>query len=509
MLQVRISDEPEDVLRVISALAEHLNELPCGPGLAQNLKRIVTDGSYRLVIGDDGRGGPLSVAGVITFFLQPMAETNVLAVEAMWFRDDELEAQLPVWRMLVTFSQKLEFGGVCVSPKSTNAANAFRQLTELATLDSCPITIGSLALQKVGNPSPVHSAFSEDLIADKLFFSVPVVIVNTRKVQIELDGREYVGSGPMYRGEGRLSFLPHWECADLDALAAVHFTKGFYARPRELPARSAAPFGGTIAEQLLHQGYIGQGAVSLSTSFDVAASYATHAGQRQEALVFVVDSEALARHTHIFDAMATLSAACPWIPPETWGPLRRVVKALWTDLGAAGHFLQRCYEDSFERARIGVGSFAPAPNLNSYLSERASAKLRTAKVKDTELENVYRAFNEFAEFALQRIGSVDELHMDSVGGYEVETHRVDPMAYFEVFARILDALRAARPDAEPGWDTTPFGYIAKTARDYECFAAGTVPGKFIIEARVVDRLGRPVHGRSVLTNPQYSGRAQA
>lgn len=105
---------------------------------------------------------------------------------------------------------------------------------------------------------------------------------------------------------------------------------------------------------------------------------------------------------------------------------------------------------------------------------------------------MHNVFEEFAEYAQQRIGSVDDLHADSQGGYTVETHRVGPMAYFEVFARIVDALRAERPDAEPGWDTTPMGYIAKTARDDECFAAGSVPGEFIVEACVVDCMGRPV-----------------
>jgi hypothetical protein len=36
------------------------------------------------------------------------------------------------------------------------------------------------------------------------------------------------------------------------------------------------------------------------------------------------------------------------------------------------------------------------------------------------------------------------------------------------------------------------GYISKTARDDECFAAGGIPGEFIVEAHVIDRMGRPV-----------------
>jgi len=283
---------------------------------------------------------------------------------------------------------------------------------------------------------------------------------------------------------------PHWECEDLRSLAAVHFAKGFHARPRAVPAGSAEPFGGSIAEQLLHQGGVGQGSVSLSTSYDVAATYATHAGNREEALVFTVDTERLRQRMKIYDASATLEAACPWIPMDAWTPLRHAVGALWGDLAAAGTFLERCYAKCFERAAVGLGSLAPRPDVDAYLSRGARAALEAAGVTRDELLRVHDVFEEFAEFAQQRVGSVDTLRADGAGGYTVETERVAPMAYFEVFARIKDALLDARKDADPGWDNTPFGYLAKTARDAEYFAAGPIAGGLIVEARVVYRNGK-------------------
>lgn len=491
MFEARITDEPVDVVKALTTLAEHMHELPCGPGLADSLERIVTDASYRFVVADDGHGGPLEAAGVVAVFLQPMIDEHLIAVEALWFGEDDLGAQLPVWRGLVNVARRMEFAGVCLSPRSTNAKQAIRDLIERGTLDGDPVTVGSVPLQKEGNPSPVLTAFSEEAITDRAFVSVPSVLLHTRRAEVDVTGREYTGSGPLFRGEGRLEFRPHWDCGDLDELAAIHFANGFYARPRALPAGSTTAFAGTIAEQLLQQGDVGQGAVSLSTSFDVAATYATHARQRGEALVFTVDTMELRHRTTIFDAAATLAAACPWIPHEAWMPLRRVVRALWGDLPAAGHFLERCYEEAFERARIGAGSLAPPPNVSSYLSADAQIAVEVAGVSKEELVRVHDVFEEFAEFAQQRIGGVDELDVDGEGGYSVETHRVGPMAYFEVFARLRDALLEARPDADPGWDTTPFGYIAKTARDDECFAAGPVPGDLIVEAHVVDREGRP------------------
>lgn len=491
MIRARITDEAADVAQACATITEHIQDLPCGPRLLENLARFVQDGSYRFVMADDERGGSLAAAGVVTFFLQPMTDERLLAVEALWFRDDVLAAQLPVWRTLVELARRMDFGGVCIAAESTNAAHSLRELVERGALDGDPVTLSRLPLQKQGNPSPVWSAFSEQAITSSAFLSMPVAVVHTRKAEVDVSGRQYAGSEPLYRGEGRLVCPPHWNCPDLDALAAVHFRKGFHVRPRALPAGSAAPFEGTIAEQLLHQGYVGQGAVSLSTSFDVAAAYATHGWRRDEALVFTVDARRLSRRTRIFDATATLAAACPWIPPEAWAPLRRVVRALRIDLPAASTFLARCYAQAFERARVGAGSLVPRPGVFTYLSSEARAAVEVAGVSDEDLAHVHDVFQEFAEYAQQRIGGVDELHPGGEGGYTAETHRVGPMAYFEVFARILDALQEARPDADPGWDTTPFGYIAKTARDDECFAAGAVPHEVIVEAHVINRAGHP------------------
>jgi hypothetical protein len=498
MLQARITDNRTDVLKAVAALVEHSSELPCGPGLLQSIKQMISDGSYRFVVADDGHGGPLVAAGVVTFFLLPMIDNHLLAVEALWF-DHELAGQLPIWQQLVDFSRQMNFEGVCLAENSTNAVGGLRELAELFAQNGSPVTVGSPLLQKQGNQSPVWSAYSEKPITSSAFFSLRTLLVHTRVVELDVSGREYTGAGPLYRGEGRLELRTQsetiWSCADLDELAAVHFARGFYARARELPAGSTEPFRGTIAEQLLHQGYVGQGAVSLSTSFEIAATYAVdvRGSERKEALVFVVDVGRLRRRTKVFDAVATLAAACPWIPTEAWAPLRRVVGALWTDLPSAGHFLERCYAESLKRAQKGAGSLVPRPDVLGYLSSEARATVEAAGVSEEELDRVHAVFEEFAEFAQQRIGAVDTLHLDDIGGYTTETQRVDPMAYFEVFARIADALVAHLGERTVlGWDTTPFGYVAKTARDDECFAAGSVPGELVAEAWVVDRAGRRV-----------------
>lgn len=44
-----------------------------------------------------------------------MIESILLAVEAMWFSDENLENQLWIWADLVSYAQKLEFAAVCVT----------------------------------------------------------------------------------------------------------------------------------------------------------------------------------------------------------------------------------------------------------------------------------------------------------------------------------------------------------------------------------------------------------
>lgn len=492
MLEARITDDPADVIRILSALIEHSGELPCGYELAQSLDRLARDATYRFVAGSDNDDA-LAVAGVVTFFHQPMTEELILAVEALWCRDDRLETLLPVLRVLTEFARRLEFGGVCIAPRSTNAVGALRQLVERASLEGDPVTVNALPLQKQGNTDPIASAFSNDEISGAAFISVPSIIVHTRRAEIDVGGVLFEDQRPLYRGEGRLVCPPWWNCTGPDDLAAIHFVNGFHARPREWPAGSSAPFSGTIAEQLLQQGYVGQGAVSLSTSFEAAAMYATEAGQREAALVFAVDSAKLRLQLPIFDARATLAAACPWIPAEAWVPLRRIVLALWSDLPAAGRFLERCYEEAFERARAGTGSLGPRPDPVSYLPPQLRANVGTRGLRTDDLESVHDAFEEFAEFALQQIGTVDTLRSDGDdSGYRVTSVRVGPMAYFEVFARVLDPLLDVKPDAAAGWDTTPMGFIAKTVRDEECFAAGAVAGNLITAAYVVDQHGRAI-----------------
>src|SRR5215469_16663621 len=90
-MPVCISKDHAAVLKVISTLLQHIDELPWCEQFAENWARVVHDPSYLVVVSDDGPSGTVSAAGVITSFLQPMANSShVLGVEALWFSDDDL-----------------------------------------------------------------------------------------------------------------------------------------------------------------------------------------------------------------------------------------------------------------------------------------------------------------------------------------------------------------------------------------------------------------------------------
>jgi hypothetical protein len=67
-MEVRITDDAVDVIKALAVLVDHISEMPRPQQLAATIDRMVKDGSYRFVVADDGRAGPLDAAGVVTFF---------------------------------------------------------------------------------------------------------------------------------------------------------------------------------------------------------------------------------------------------------------------------------------------------------------------------------------------------------------------------------------------------------------------------------------------------------
>jgi hypothetical protein len=480
-VDLRITEDAVDVLTVVTTIIDHAGEMPRPESVHELLSRSMTDGSYRFFLGRDDVGQVVS-CGVVTFMTLPMAEDHVLAVELLWVHGGDGEVEDLVWRALIKFAQRLDFRGVVISRYSVNNEETLSNLLQGGAVEGCPVAVEELWLQKVGNVDPVTTAFCVDEVTGAVFRSVPVAAIGTRSYFIDVAGVEYESDGPLYRGDGRLN---HWACNDLRDLARTVRARGISPRPREFPRGSDKEFEGTIAEQLLHQGYVGQGAVSLSASFAIAARYATHGGNRPAGLVVKVDPHKLRTCTRVFSAEGTLARACPWIPSDAWSQFTRIVQALEGDLVTAGKLMETWHEEAWRRAEIGLGSLLPPPDLVSAMPRQAQEALSSRSIDDQDLLRAFAVFEEFAEYAQGRIGSVDSIQLGEGGSDQVDTQRVDPMAYFLVFDEIHDAIGEARPDWEVGWDDTPYGYIAKTFRDSEVLVAGAIPAQAITDCYVV------------------------
>lgn len=281
-----------------------------------------------------------------------------------------------------------------------------------------------------------------------------------------------------YRGEGAADI-------DLERLAMATLRDGL--RPR-----ATGRFGGTLPEQILHQGYVSQPTVSLTASAETAALYATGGRVRREGVVAAVDLTALRAHTRVFSGVRTLQRHGEWLLDSTVSHLRRVLTAL--GLRAAGRFLEGCFAETRDQAlrnqwRVPrVDEDVPWQN---YLSESEARRL--LDVDPEELRAVLRDFETYWDLALGHVAGITTIEADT-GEETTRSLLRKPFVYQRVFDRVLPILEAKaeapRGEHRLGWDRTAFGYIAKTILDDELFPAGPVPPWCLLRASIVDRDGR-------------------
>jgi hypothetical protein len=296
-----------------------------------------------------------------------------------------------------------------------------------------------------------------------------------------------------HRGEGAAD-------ADLEQLAMAALRDGL--RPRV-----TGRFGGTLPEQILHQGYVSQPTVSLTASTETAALYATGGRIRREGVVATVDLTALRAHTRVFSGVRTLQLHSEWLLDSTITHLQCVLGAL--GLRAGGRFLEGCFIESRGHA-LRNQSRVPREDeevaWEKYLSESEARRL--LDVDPQELRAVLQDFETYWDLALGHIGGITTIE---AGTGEATTRSLlrEPFVYQRVFERVLPILEAnaEAPGGEHriGWDRTAFGYVAKTILDDELFPAGPVPASCLVRASIVDRDGRELvtytqagpHGRVV------------
>jgi hypothetical protein len=444
-------------------------------GFGESVFAYAGSDAYTFLIAfpdDDGEAlDDACAVAIFSVYELPMANRSVLGLDGLAVRAKDTIAFLHV---LVRIATASGLSAVCLAESGVaKPAGLLRALAERAQSVDEPIGVGTPFMMR-RESAGVWSPFADGPIPDHAFESVECLLIVTEDAAVDASGEPYTASEPLYRGEGRL-YCDDWECATLDELEAHLRRAGF-------EPRSGAAFGGTVQEQILHQGYVPQGTVSLSSSFDVCALYATHRGARPFGIVFTIDADRLRARGSIWDAYRTLVRHCDWFFAEEFETLTAVVGALGVQEG--GRFLERCHADTRTRVqRTGGGSLAGPIDWDAYL-DGGLARLRAAGLEAKRLESLHDALEVYWQRALGLMGAMDVIQIGEEGAEPtVEERALGVLSYEHAFLEAQPRLRAeALAPADPGWDLTAFGYIAKTCRDREYLSTGSVPPDCIVSA---------------------------
>ena len=170
-------------------------------------------------------------------------------------------------------------------------------------------------------------------------------------------------ANPLYRGEGRLTVDGVWSCASHEALAGHLREVGFATRDPE------SAFAGTLADQILQQGYVNQNTVSLTESFDVARAYALAGGRNSRGVVFTIDRVRLSAGWASLRFFREHEAIPRLVFPERVRLSGDLVQML--GVRDAGVFLDRIAWDTRRKVETGRDLVTPQADWAGMLPTRA------------------------------------------------------------------------------------------------------------------------------------------
>jgi len=451
-------------------------------GFGDSIDAYASSDAYSILIAfPDAAGEELRDAcalAIFSLYELPMANRSVLGVDALAVRGSAVEDALDFLRVLLRISVRAGLHGVCLAERGVAKRGLLTALARRGRVDAEPIAVVAPYMMR-RQSAGVWSPFCAGPIPDRVFESVPCVLISTEDLAVDASGEQYAGAGLLYRGEGRLN-CDGWQFKKLEEVEAHVRRVGF-------TPRSAAGFTGTVQEQILHQGYVPQGTVSLSTSFDVCAQYATCRGTHPDGgIVFTIDADRLRAHGPVWDAYATLVRHCDWFFKAELETLAAVVGVLGVEEG--GRFLARCSAGTRDRIERGEG-FEPivGPIDWARYVHGGLERLRGAGIEEEALRLLHNGLELYWLRALGKIAAEDVVHLGTPGAEPVvDKRRLGLLTYESAFRDVDARLRSeALAPADPGWDLTAFGYVAKTCRDREFLSTGPVPPDCIVDATFV------------------------
>jgi hypothetical protein len=198
----------------------------------------------------------------------------------------------------------------------------------------------------------------------------------------------------------------------------------------------------------------------------------------------------------VYDSLATLLRACPWASGSSLNLIVKVMHVLDSernDVRASGTFLEKCHDESRRRVESfgGGRTFGPPIDWKVLLSAGSLEKLGSRGITTADLDLINEEFEAFWNVALGNMAGMETIHADTGLTESQDLSRAYFVAFDQIRLKLKEAwtLNLFSKYNHPGWDLSPFGYIAKTIRDREFFSSGDVPGDCIREAVIVDRMG--------------------
>jgi hypothetical protein len=119
---------------------------------------------FRFFLASDGPViEDVAAGGFVTMMEAPWIEEKVLAVDGLWLREESGEVAELVLRHLLTFARRLDFGALCIAPRSTNRAEFLGSML--------PQGLGGTRILLQAYVPGVYSAFTSGPLGSSAFFS--------------------------------------------------------------------------------------------------------------------------------------------------------------------------------------------------------------------------------------------------------------------------------------------------------------------------------------------------
>jgi hypothetical protein len=205
--------------------------------------------------------------------------------------------------------------------------------------------------------------------------------------------------------------------------------------------------------------------------------------------VFAIDTRILGERSPVWDSFESMRRHHGQFLSMDFQSIIKLVQAF--DVQQAGSILSSLHQAMLARAQRYADTLALQPDV-SHSVERSAWQRANEALLEEELHSLCSVLESVCQYRER--------------GFAREAFVATPYgaAFQLALPRLQVSLEAAASKGwrHPGWDTTVFGYIAKTCRDREFFSSGAIPAEAIKECRIVNAAGNI---DDAIQNPCWGG----